>query len=152
MLDANEIQIASLPMLPLAERANLPDCHAVYFAIAANGKVLYIGRAFSLLRRWRRHHREYQLEQLGNVRIAWLTASDVADLGLIERRLIQRFGPPLNNSLVIRGGSKHVYLLVPPVLHDWLRTEAEVGGFKNVQDKILDVLRTARESRQEQVA
>lgn len=46
----------------------------------------------------------------------------------------------------------HVYLLVPPVLHDWLRTEAEVGGFKNVQDKILDVLRTARESRQEQVA
>lgn len=46
----------------------------------------------------------------------------------------------------------HVYLLVPPVLHDWLRTEAEIGGFKNVQDKILDVLRTAKESRQEQAA
>ncbi|HEX7330358.1 MAG TPA: hypothetical protein VF290_02595 [Pyrinomonadaceae bacterium] len=44
----------------------------------------------------------------------------------------------------------HVYLLVPPVLHDWLRNEADVGGFKNVQDKILDVLRTAREAHQQQ--
>jgi hypothetical protein len=47
----------------------------------------------------------------------------------------------------------HVYLLVPPVLHDWLRTEADAGGFKNVQDKILDVLRAAREANhQEQAA
>lgn len=44
----------------------------------------------------------------------------------------------------------HVYLLVPPVLHDWLRIEADAGGFKNVQDKILDVLRTAREAHQQQ--
>jgi hypothetical protein len=43
----------------------------------------------------------------------------------------------------------HVYLLVPPVLHEWLRTEADSGGFKNVQDKILDVLRAARESAQQ---
>jgi hypothetical protein len=44
----------------------------------------------------------------------------------------------------------HVYLLVPPVLHEWLQARAEAGGFKNVQDKILDVLRTAREAEQQQ--
>lgn len=44
----------------------------------------------------------------------------------------------------------HVYLLVPQVLHEWLQTGAQSGGFKNVQDKILDVLRTAREAEQHQ--
>jgi hypothetical protein len=43
----------------------------------------------------------------------------------------------------------HVYLLVPPVLHEWLRSEADAGGFKNVQDKILDVLRAARDAQQQ---
>lgn len=43
-------------------------------------------------------------------------------------------------------GSAHVYLLVPPVLYDWLDRGRKDGGFKNVQDKILDVLRTARDS------
>lgn len=42
----------------------------------------------------------------------------------------------------------HVYLLVPSVLHEWLLSEAEVGGFKNVQDKIIDVLRAARDAHQ----
>lgn len=46
----------------------------------------------------------------------------------------------------------HVYLLVPPILHEWLRGEAQAGGFKNVQEKIIDVLRTAKELRQEQAA
>lgn len=39
----------------------------------------------------------------------------------------------------------NVFLQVPDVLHGWLRDEAEAGGFKNVQDKILDLLRSARE-------
>lgn len=39
------------------------------------------------------------------------------------------------------GSKVHVYLLVPVVLHDRLNTEARQGGFKNVQDKIIDVLR-----------
>lgn len=46
----------------------------------------------------------------------------------------------------------HVYLLVPPVLHDWLQVGAQNGGFKNVQDKILDVLRNAREADQQDQA
>lgn len=39
------------------------------------------------------------------------------------------------------GSKVHVYLLVPVVLHERLNTEARAGGFKNVQDKIIDLLR-----------
>lgn len=44
------------------------------------------------------------------------------------------------------GSKAHVYLLVPIGLLDWLQERAKAEDFKNVQDKILDVLRTARES------
>lgn len=47
-------------------------------------------------------------------------------------------------------GSLHVYLLVPPVLYEWAIDRAKAGGFKNVQEKIVDVLRTAREAEQQQ--
>lgn len=43
-------------------------------------------------------------------------------------------------------GSKHVYLLVPPVLYDWLWNGTQAGEFKNMQEKIVAVLRTAREA------
>lgn len=39
------------------------------------------------------------------------------------------------------GSKVHVYLLVPVFIHEKLNTEARAGGFKNVQDKIIDVLR-----------
>lgn len=39
------------------------------------------------------------------------------------------------------GSKVHVYLLVPVFIHEKLNTEARQGGFKNVQDKIIDVLR-----------
>jgi hypothetical protein len=50
------------------------------------------------------------------------------------------------------GSKVHVYLLVPTALYEWLSSEAQTSDFKNVQDKILDVLRSAREARQEQAA
>lgn len=49
-------------------------------------------------------------------------------------------------------GSKHVYLLVPPVLYDWIENEATSGGFKTIQEKILDVLRTARDAESQEQA
>lgn len=47
-------------------------------------------------------------------------------------------------------GAKHVYLVVPVGLYDWLWDTTQAGDFKNVQEKILDVLRTAREAEQQQ--
>ena len=37
-----------------------------------NNKILYIGRAQRLGRRWHTHHRLTQLEYIGRVKIAWL--------------------------------------------------------------------------------
>jgi len=38
-----------------------------------------------------------------------------------------------------------VFLQVPEVLHSWLRDEAKNGGLKNVQEKILELVRSARD-------
>lgn len=46
-------------------------------------------------------------------------------------------------------GSAHVYLVMPPVLYEWVCTSAHSGGFRNIQEKIIDVLRTAREAEQQ---
>jgi hypothetical protein len=61
---------------------------------------------------------------------------------------IARFGKKLSAD----GSKVHVYLLVPIGLYEWLETEAVTGEFKNAQDKILDVLRSTRESQQAQAA
>jgi len=39
------------------------------------------------------------------------------------------------------GSKVHVYLLLPVALHDRLDVEAKAGNFKNVQEKIVDLLR-----------
>lgn len=50
------------------------------------------------------------------------------------------------------GSKVHVYLLVPVVLHQRLHSEAKAGGFKNVQDKIIDVLRQQYQTGQQEQA
>lgn len=47
-------------------------------------------------------------------------------------------------------GSKHIYLLVPPELYDRLWNATQAGGFRNEQDKILNVLRRDLEPEREQ--
>lgn len=145
-----KVNIAELPSVPLAMRDTLPSCPAIYFALSPSGDVLYIGRANSLFHRWRSHHRT---SQLGGASLAWLSVTDAQSLPALEREFVNYFHPPLNNSPRPVVGNHHVYLLVPPVLYDWLWNSTQAGGFKNVQDKIVDVLRTARESdHQEQQA
>lgn len=94
MTPINEIEIARLPTLPLAERESLPECAAVYFAVAPGGQVLYVGQTVCLLARWRAHHRIDQLAD--STSIAWLVVDDVAALADMERQLIRRFRPSLN--------------------------------------------------------
>lgn len=38
-----------------------------------------------------------------------------------------------------------VFLQVPEVLHAWLRDEAKDSGLRNVQEKILELIRSARD-------
>jgi len=38
----------ALPSLPLAERRNLPNVSAIYFALSSKGEVLYVGKLLTL--------------------------------------------------------------------------------------------------------
>lgn len=60
--------------------------------------------------------------------------------------------PDFGKKLSADGSKVHVYLLVPTGLYEWVESEAQSGEFKNAQDKILDVLRSAREAQQAQPA
>jgi len=91
-----------LPSIPLSERKQLPECAAIYFAIDANNRVLYIGKAKNLVARWRNHHRIHKLEEIDQefpVRLAW-QAWNEENLGEAEKGLIKRFQPLLNNTEV----------------------------------------------------
>jgi hypothetical protein len=95
------MDLSQLPSLPLAERKKLPDVSGIYFAMSADGEVLYVGRTRSLFLRWQTHHRFRQLEVVPGVRIAWLTA-DRSSLPDKERSFITDFSPPLNRTRVPR--------------------------------------------------
>jgi GIY-YIG catalytic domain len=91
-----------LPSVPLAERKQLPSCAAIYFAIDASNRFLYVGKAKNLAARWKNHHRIHKLEEINresSVRIAW-QAWNEEDLGEAERSSIARFQPLLNNTEV----------------------------------------------------
>lgn len=95
----------ALPALPLSERKALPPCAAVYFVLAADDAVLYIGRSISLANRWLAHHRLHHIESISSCRIAWLAVSDARLLPSIEKACIERFLPSLNRTEVVRDGT-----------------------------------------------
>ncbi|MFQ4140262.1 GIY-YIG nuclease family protein [Nodosilinea sp. PGN35] len=91
-----------LPSLPLSGRRNLPHCTAIYLAIDAQDRILYIGKARNLAARWKNHHRLYNLEELDKnspVRLAWQSWSE-DDLSEAEKALIENFHPLLNNTKI----------------------------------------------------
>jgi hypothetical protein len=75
MISPTAIMPAALPSVPLDERGDLPMHAGIYFMLAGD-TVLYIGRAGSLYRRWRVHHRLKQFNAHGTCRIAWLYVDD----------------------------------------------------------------------------
>jgi len=97
MISPSEINLSTLPSVPLKDRSQLPQSSGIYFAIDSLGTVQYIGRTNNLNQRWTQHHRHYQLSEIGLVRIAYLTA-DIDLLPSIEAALIQWFNPVLNGS------------------------------------------------------
>ena len=90
----------ALPSLPLAQRAALPDAPAIYFALAEDGAVLYIGKAKRLVARWKstQHHRYADISAFSGVRLAWLVVNDESLLDEIERACIEYFAPTLNKA------------------------------------------------------
>lgn len=89
------IDFSSLPSMCLEQKSNLPNISGVYFVFVSE-RILYIGRAANLQRRWRQHHRQLEFEGFNEARIAWLHVSDSQILPAIEKALIQYFKPLLN--------------------------------------------------------
>jgi excinuclease UvrABC nuclease subunit len=96
MISPSSIDLAALPSLYLSHRTELPEVSAIYFVIDSLNQIQYIGRSRNLKNRWHSHHRQFQLEAIESVRIAWLQCDDVSFLGEIEAALIEWFAPPLN--------------------------------------------------------
>jgi hypothetical protein len=91
----------TLPNLKLLERQRLPECSAIYFAIARD-QVFYVGLATNLRSRWQNHHRFPQLEAVSErceVRLFWL-ACNQSELNKLERQYIEHYCPVLNQTRV----------------------------------------------------
>ena len=96
MINPSEINLSSLPWLPLEERSAFPRQPAIYFAIDAQDQIQYIGRSIDPKLRWSGHHRYEQLAAIERVRIAYLFVDSPELLPGIEAALIDWFDPPLN--------------------------------------------------------
>lgn len=98
-IDADKVSLLNLPSLPLSCRKQFPSCPAIYFVLAAE-KVLYVGRTINLVNRWAGHHRLAELENIEEVKIAWMEVNDFTLLPSVEKVLIQYLKPTLNNQPV----------------------------------------------------
>ena len=95
-IDPENLDLRSLPSIPLEDRKMLPVISGIYFAIDSQGTVQYIGRSANLNQRWLQHHRISNLEECDRILIAWLEVTEPALLPEIEKALIDWFKPPLN--------------------------------------------------------
>ncbi|MEA5578709.1 GIY-YIG nuclease family protein [Anabaena sp. UHCC 0451] len=57
MKNPTEINLASLPWLPLAAKTAFPKNPAIYFAIDSTDTIQYIGRSVNPRARWQNHHK-----------------------------------------------------------------------------------------------
>lgn len=111
MINPQTLNISELPYLPLNQKSKLPDVAGIYLAIDERGKVYYIGQSKNINQRWLQHHRIYQLEHIGNIKIAWLAISETSLLDEVETALIEYFNPPLNNSVVVTKKQRVVFYI-----------------------------------------
>jgi hypothetical protein len=126
-MDIETVNLLDLPSVALTDRATLPNCSAIYFALSPDNTVLYIGKARNLAFRWRgkTHHRYFELAGMGNVRIAWLIVSDPMLLNGVEAACIAYFRPPLNGVRVLgEGDTIIVTIKLPRDLYEGVRQTA----------------------------
>lgn len=95
MINPSEIDLFSLPCLPLEKKSLLPAIPCVYFAIDSQGIVQYIGQTKNLKKRWELHHKGIDLALLGGVKISYLCV-ELSLLEKLESAFIHLFKPPFN--------------------------------------------------------
>jgi putative transcriptional regulator len=101
MVDPASIDINSLPSVYLNQLNSLPDRPGVYFAIDEEEKVYYVGRAVSLINRWKYHHRFRQLSEIGSIKLHYLLVERPDELPYLEEKFINLLSPVLNGKPTI---------------------------------------------------
>lgn len=102
MNDALPLFPVVLPSVPFEERHSLPHVSGIYFALAANGDVLYVGATQNLYQRWIGHHHTENLNEFSCMTISYYTC-EITALASIEQAMISQFQPLLN------GRTPHLY-------------------------------------------
>jgi len=95
MINPDNLNIASLPFVPIESKNELPALSAIYFAIDSLGVVRYIGRSANLKKRFIAHNKYGEFLAIGGARIAYLFLEPDL-LPSVEIALIQFFQPQLN--------------------------------------------------------
>lgn len=96
MINPKDLDLNTLPWLPLTEKVSFPEQPAIYFAIDANDVIQYIGRSKNPRQRWRQHHRYKELNAIAGIKIAYLFIDRLELFSEIEKALIAWFNPCLN--------------------------------------------------------
>lgn len=92
------VDLATLPCVPLADWKQLPDDSGIYFVMDVVAvTVLYIGQARSIRKRWQTRDLSAWLLSRDRLSIAWWLC-DRASLRRVEKQAIAFFQPSLNRS------------------------------------------------------
>jgi hypothetical protein len=102
LVNLENLDLATLPNMPLTERKNLPPRPGIYFVFNQSEELVYIGRTISLCLRWSKHHRLQELLRMPHARIAWFAHDDVEDLPAIEAAFISKCQPQLNGRRLLQ--------------------------------------------------
>jgi len=141
-----EIDIFTLPSVPLADKNLLPDSSGLYF-VASGADVLYVGKAQNSFKvRWSSHHRLQQLLKVDNTKIFYkeLLCSK-KELKVLEDAAILRFKPTLNESRVPDAERRDRFqVAIPPITQAKLVLMARQSGIsrtKLIEDIVNDYAR-----------
>jgi excinuclease UvrABC nuclease subunit len=99
MINPADLNLSSLPWVPLDATAGFPSQPGIYFAIDSLNQIQYIGRTGNIRGRWKRHHCYNDLKAIGEIKVAYLFIDAPELLPDVEAALIEWFNPPLNIQL-----------------------------------------------------
>lgn len=105
--------VLALPSVPERDWRLLPGGPGLYFAVANQEEVAYIGMSqMSLRGRWIDHDKRRELRELGDVHVAYVCCDDIGVLWIAERDAIRAMAPRLN-AQYLPGRSRALSLKIP---------------------------------------
>lgn len=108
MINPEEVKVDNLPYVLLKNKKRLPQKSGVYFVLDFESTIHYIGQSRNIFKRWKSHHKKYEVQNYRDVKIAYLLIKDTKLLVRTEREMINYFNPPLNGTCEIKEELKRV--------------------------------------------